>query len=235
MTLAYANNQLNRYILSSVSRAMEEGVGFGDGDGQSFEYGMLTGPVTTFSYCAGVLLSGHIADRYNKVKLFVTIMVLWCVTQGLMGLANVYWLLALLRGLSSVTSGGGVVVGAAIIADHFKQSARGTAIGIFGWGPPIGQGLVYGIGGALTSAVNYRVALGVAAGWGIPLAAIMYFTVKERNQRISLDETSPLVTDTQEPLSSKETHSNLVLLPLNRTPHPKNLVILHRNELVPHL
>jgi len=41
---------------------------FGSGDGQSFLFGMLVGPIFTIPYCLGLAPTGWLADRYNKVK-----------------------------------------------------------------------------------------------------------------------------------------------------------------------
>lgn len=67
ITLTYSSNQLNRYILTSVSEGLESGIGFGSGNGESFEYGMLAGPITTMPFCLGMVVSGHLGDRFNKV------------------------------------------------------------------------------------------------------------------------------------------------------------------------
>eukprot|EP00479_Gromia_sphaerica_P006872 TRINITY_DN2089_c0_g1_i1.p1 TRINITY_DN2089_c0_g1~~TRINITY_DN2089_c0_g1_i1.p1 ORF type:complete len:93 (+),score=2.96 TRINITY_DN2089_c0_g1_i1:139-417(+) len=66
-SLGYINNQSNRYLLSPIASDLEIGANFGDGQGDNFEYGMLTGPITTLPYCLGILLIGPMADHWNKV------------------------------------------------------------------------------------------------------------------------------------------------------------------------
>lgn len=68
ITVCYSSNQLNRYILTSVSEGLEEGIGFGDGDGESFLYGILVGPTTTLPFCIGMVVAGHLADQYQAWK-----------------------------------------------------------------------------------------------------------------------------------------------------------------------
>lgn len=71
ITFVYASVQLNRYILTSVSLDMEREVGFGEGDGESFLYAMLAGPITTLPFCLGCIICGHLGDNFNQVHVFV--------------------------------------------------------------------------------------------------------------------------------------------------------------------
>lgn len=206
ITFVYSSNQLNRFILTSVSLDLESGVGFGEGNGESFEYAMLAGPITTLPYCAGSIVLGHLGDNFSKVKLMIVTTILSSIAHAMLAFANDYWLVAVLRGVSVGVAAGYVSMGPAIIADFFPQEVRGIAIGVFGWGQPIGHGLVFAVGNYLTSAYGYRTALFVAGIYILPFCVLMLYTIKEskakwkhvREQSIAENEKSLNKSDVSE-------------------------------------
>jgi len=54
---------------------------------------------------------------------------------------------------------------------------------MFGWGQPIGQGLVFAVGNGLTAAYGYRTALFVAGIYIVPFCVLMLFTIKESKSK----------------------------------------------------
>jgi predicted MFS family arabinose efflux permease len=78
-----------------------------------------------------------------------------------------------------VGEAGGVPPSYAIITDYFPPGMRGTALGIFNLGPPLGQALGVAFGASIAAAYSWRsafVALGMA---GILTALLVWAFVRE--------------------------------------------------------
>lgn len=78
-------------------------------------------------------------------------------------------------------------------------------MGVFGWGVPIGQGLVFVIGGTLTDLYNYKVALVSAAVWGVPISILFFLTVKQRK----LDQDGSFCEDDDETDENRASNGEL--------------------------
>ena len=127
-----------------------------DYNGLGYQYQILAGPafIAVFSVC-GVAIS-MLADRLKtKISRVVLVAVGTATFSGgclLMGLAQSYWQLVLLR---MMIAGGESVcrpLTSAIIADIFSPTARGVANGVFSWGVYLGYGLAFLLGIELSKA-----------------------------------------------------------------------------------
>jgi predicted MFS family arabinose efflux permease len=67
----------------------------------------------------------------------------------------------------------------AIISDYFPRDRRGTALGIFNLGPPLGSALGVALGASLAAAFDWRIPFYVIGIVGILAAAAVYLLVKE--------------------------------------------------------
>ena len=127
-----------------------------DYSGLGYEYQILAGPafIAVFSIF-GVVIS-ILSDRLkNKISRVVLVALGTATFSGgclLMGLAETYWQLVLLR---MMIAGGESVcrpMTSAIIADIFSPTARGVANGVFSWGVYLGYGLAFLLGIELSKA-----------------------------------------------------------------------------------
>jgi predicted MFS family arabinose efflux permease len=78
-----------------------------------------------------------------------------------------------------VGEAGGVPPSYAIITDYFPPGQRGTALGLYNLGPPIGQALGVAFGASIAAAFSWRdafVAIGIV---GIATALIVFLFVRE--------------------------------------------------------
>jgi predicted MFS family arabinose efflux permease len=78
-----------------------------------------------------------------------------------------------------VGEAGGVPPSYAIISDYFPPRTRGTALGLYNFGPPIGQALGVAFGASIAAAYNWRSAFIVLGTVGIVTALFVYLTVRE--------------------------------------------------------
>ncbi len=67
----------------------------------------------------------------------------------------------------------------AIITDYFPPGRRGTALGLFNLGPPIGQALGVAFGAAIAAAYSWRAAFIILGAVGLAAAAVVLLGVRE--------------------------------------------------------
>ena len=87
---------------------------------------------------------------------------LWSAATVACGMAANYPQLAAARMAVGVGEAGGVPPSYAIISDYFPPGTRGTALGLFNLGPPIGQALGVAFGASIAAAYGWRAAFVVA-------------------------------------------------------------------------
>ena len=78
-----------------------------------------------------------------------------------------------------VGEAGGVPPSYAIISDSFPREQRGTAMGIFNLGPPLGSALGVAFGASLAAAYDWRVPFYVVGAVGVLTAVLVYLIVPE--------------------------------------------------------
>ena len=66
-----------------------------------------------------------------------------------------------------------------IISDYFSPDTRGTALGIYNFGIYTGYSLAFALGNLISDAKGYRAVFYICGGLGAPVAALIYFTVRE--------------------------------------------------------
>jgi predicted MFS family arabinose efflux permease len=74
---------------------------------------------------------------------------------------------------------GGVPPSYAIISDYFAPGRRGTALGLFNLGPPLGQALGVAFGASIAAAYSWRSAFIVLGAVGVVAALMVYAFVRE--------------------------------------------------------
>lgn len=78
-----------------------------------------------------------------------------------------------------VGEAGGVPPSYAIISDYFAPGTRGTALGLFNLGPPLGQALGVAFGASIAAAYSWRSAFVVLGAVGVVTALAVYLFVRE--------------------------------------------------------
>jgi predicted MFS family arabinose efflux permease len=78
-----------------------------------------------------------------------------------------------------VGEAGGVPPSYAIISDYFPSGRRGTALGLYNLGPPIGQALGIAFGASIAAAYSWRNAFVAIGAVGVVTAAAVYAFVRE--------------------------------------------------------
>ncbi|WP_414902201.1 spinster family MFS transporter [Sphingomonas flavalba] len=160
LCFVYVLNFLDRQLLSILAKPIQDELGITDG-----QIGRLGGLYFALFYCILGVPVAWLADRTNRVRVLTIACALWSAATIACGLARTYPQLAIARMSVGVGEAGGVPPSYSIISDYFPAERRGTALGLFNLGPPIGQALGVAFGAKIAAAYDWRLAfilLGVA-------------------------------------------------------------------------
>ena len=174
LLLTYILNFVDRQILSVVAEDIKLEMGLSD-----TQLGLLLGPM--FAAC-NVLASfplARLADRKSRVAVISAGLAFWSLMTAASGLARNFLQLGIARFGIGVGEAAGTPPSHSLISEVFPPERRATALSIYGWG--IYLGLMFGFmgGGFLRDAFDWRTAFIVAGLPGIPLALLLWLTVKE--------------------------------------------------------
>jgi predicted MFS family arabinose efflux permease len=174
LCFVYVLNFLDRQLLSILAKPIQDDLGVTDG-----QLGLIGGLYFALFYCILAIPVGWLADRTNRVKVLSVACALWSAATIACGMASNYPQLVLARMTVGIGEAGGVPPSYAIISDYFPPGRRGTALGLFNLGPPVGQALGVAFGASIAAAYSWRdafVAIGIV---GIVTALIVYLFVRE--------------------------------------------------------
>ena len=170
LCFVYVLNFLDRSLLSILAKPIQDTLGITDG-----QLGLIGGLYFALFYCFISIPVGWIADRTNRVWVLTIACVIWSAATMACGVASNYAQLAAARMTVGFGEAGGVPPSYAIISDYFPSGKRGTALGIYNLGPPIGAALGIAFGASIAVAYSWRDAFivlglaGVVAALGIVL------------------------------------------------------------------
>jgi predicted MFS family arabinose efflux permease len=174
LCFVYVINFLDRQLLSILAKPIQDELGVTDG-----QLGLISGLYFALFYCVLAIPVGWIADRTNRAKLLSVACAVWSAATVACGLSANYAQLAAARMAVGVGEAGGVPPSYAIISDYFPPGQRGTALGIFNFGPPIGMALGVAFGAAIAAAYSWRLAFMVLGAVGLVAALVVWVFVRE--------------------------------------------------------
>jgi len=174
LCFVYVLNFLDRQLLSILAKPIQDDLSVTDG-----QLGLIGGLYFALFYCTLAIPVGWLADRTNRVKVLSLACALWSAATAACGMAANYPQLVLARMTVGIGEAGGVPPSYAIISDYFPPGRRGTALGLFNLGPPIGQALGVAFGASIAAAYSWRTAFVTIGIVGIVTAAIVFLFVRE--------------------------------------------------------
>jgi predicted MFS family arabinose efflux permease len=174
LCFVYVLNFLDRQLLSILAKPIQDDLQVTDG-----QLGRIGGLYFALFYCLISLPVGWLADRTNRVRVLSFACALWSAATVACGFAATYPQLVAARMAVGVGEAGGVPPSYAIIADYFPPGRRGSALGLFNLGPPMGQALGVAFGASIAAAYSWRSAFVVLGAVGIVAAVMVYAFVRE--------------------------------------------------------
>jgi predicted MFS family arabinose efflux permease len=174
LCLVYVLNFLDRQLLSILAKPIQDDLGITDG-----QLGRLGGLYFALFYCILGVPVAWLADRGNRVRVLTFACAVWSAATMACGMAQSYGQLAVARMSVGIGEAGGVPPSYSIISDYFPASRRGTALGMFNLGPPIGQALGVAFGARIAAAYDWRLAFILLGGAGLIAAAAVWSMVRE--------------------------------------------------------
>ncbi len=174
LCFVYVLNFLDRQLLSILAKPIQDELGVTDG-----QLGLISGLYFALFYCLLAIPVGWLADRSNRVRVLSLACALWSAATVACGLSANYAQLAAARMSVGVGEAGGVPPSYAIIADYFPPGTRGTALGLFNLGPPLGQAFGVAFGASIAAAYSWRSAFVALGLIGIATALAVWLFVRE--------------------------------------------------------
>jgi predicted MFS family arabinose efflux permease len=170
----YVLNFLDRQLLAILAKPIQDTLHVSDS-----QLGLIGGLYFALFYCFLAIPVGWLADRGNRVKVLSFACALWSAATAACGLAQTYPQLVVARMTVGVGEAGGVPPSYAIISDSFPPERRGTALGLYNLGPPIGAALGIAFGASVAAAFSWRHAFIAVGIVGVAAALALLLIVRE--------------------------------------------------------
>jgi MFS family permease len=190
LCFVYVLNFLDRQLLSILAKPIQDSLHVTDG-----QLGLIGGLYFAVFYCFISIPVGWIADKTNRSWILALACTIWSAATMACGLAANYTQLVAARMTVGFGEAGGVPPSYAIVTDYFPPGRRGTALGIYNLGPPIGAALGVAFGASIAAAYSWRDAFIVLGSVGL-LAAVMILVIVREPVRGGLDPVAPKASAT---------------------------------------
>ncbi|WP_252180985.1 MFS transporter [Azospirillum sp. B4] len=174
LCFVYVLNFLDRQLLSILAKPIQDDLGVTDG-----QLGLISGLYFAVFYCFISIPVAWLADRTNRVRVLSIACALWSAATIACGMASAYPQLVAARMAVGVGEAGGVPPSYAIITDYFPPGRRGTALGLYNFGPPLGQAMGVAFGAAIAAAYSWRSAFQLLGAVGVATALAVILLVRE--------------------------------------------------------
>lgn len=174
LCLVYVLNFLDRQLLSILAKPIQDDMGISDG-----QLGRIGGLYFAMFYCILSIPVAWLADRGNRVRVLTVACAVWSAATIACGMSQNYSQLAIARMSVGIGEAGGVPPSYSIISDYFSADRRGTALGLFNLGPPIGQALGVAFGAKIAAVYDWRLAFIVVGAVGLIAAAAVWGMIRE--------------------------------------------------------
>ena len=185
ITLGYGLVYTCRLALSMVKKPLID-----EGIFTPSELGLI-GSALFYTYAAGKLVNGFLADHANlRVFFAFGVLVSACLNVA-MGFSTVLWLSVALWALNGWFQGFGAPAGVVALAQWFSNRERGRFYGVWSTAHSIGEGLTFVVVGAVVAAFGWRAGFWAPGLVCIAVAGAIYLLMRDRPRTLGL----PTVAD----------------------------------------
>lgn len=184
LILVYVLNYLCRFLPSVLAKPIEESLHITDG-----QFGLIAGFYFALFYTLISLPIGFLADKTSRSKVLACGCAIWSVATAACGFATNFVQFAFSYMAVGFGEAGGVPPSYALISDYFPPGRRGTALGLFNLGMPIGASLAIGFGAAIASLFSWQTAFKGLGVIGL-VAVVGILVIVKEPKRGGLDPVS---------------------------------------------
>lgn len=174
LTLVYTFNFIDRQVLVIVQEQIRVEL-----DLMDWQLGMLSGFVFAVFYSVLGVPIAHLSERLGRKRVISISLAFWSLMTALMGSAQNFVQLALLRVGVGVGEAGGSPPSHSIISDIFPRSRRAFALSIFSMGVYFGYLFAYSMGGWIAESLGWRITFVTLGLPGVLIALLVAYTIKE--------------------------------------------------------
>lgn len=174
LCFVYVLNFLDRQLLAILAKPIQDSLHVSDA-----QLGLIGGLYFALFYCFIAIPVGWLADKTSRVKVVSLGCAIWSAATMACGLAATYPQLVITRMMVGFGEAGGVPPSYSIISDYFPPQRRGTALGIYNLGPPVGAALGIAFGASIAAAYNWRRAFVILGAVGVLAAVAVLLIVRE--------------------------------------------------------
>ncbi len=173
-------NYMDRQMLSTMKVAMMHDISELE---TAENFGRL---MAIFLWIYGIMspFAGLIADRINRKWLIVLSLGVWSAVTCLMGYAQNFGQLYVLRGIMGVSEALYIPAGLSLIADYHKGNTRSLAVGIHMTGLYLGQAFG-GFGATAAHHWSWQSAFQIFGFIGVGYSLLLIFLLKEKREPVT--------------------------------------------------
>jgi len=172
--IVYVFNFMDRQVLSIVLEDIKQDIELSDS-----YMGFLAGFAFSFMYTFAGIPIARYADRASRRNVITVGLLVWTSFTAATGLVASFWQLFAARIGVGIGEAAGSPPSHSLISDYFPVERRATALSIYGMGVYIGIAAAMIFGGYIAENFGWRTVYKTIGLAGIPLAALVWFTVRE--------------------------------------------------------
>lgn len=174
LTIVSFFNYLDRMVIAILLEPIKLELHLSDS-----EMGLITGFAFAMVYAVLGLPLARIADRHSRVTLLSVCLAVWSAMTALTGLVRGFIEMFCVRMAVGVGEAGCGPAAHSLLGDLFPRERRAFAISVFQAGGMLGQSAGLALAGVIAQLWGWRAALMVVGLFGVPLAVLIYTTLRE--------------------------------------------------------
>ncbi|WP_323183247.1 MFS transporter [Paraburkholderia sp. CNPSo 3076] len=157
------------------------------------QYGFLAGAVWVLSFGVMAMFMGTLADRFSRPRIIAAGVLIWSVCTLASGHAQSFGQMVVARFF--VASGEAALVPAAValLAELFSGRRRGTALGLFFMGIPLGVGCSFLLAGSFGATLGWRSTFHALGVIGIAIALPLALLREDRSALAPQERGAPFL------------------------------------------
>lgn len=174
LTVVSFFNYLDRMVIAILVEPIKHELSLSDS-----QMGLITGFAFAMVYATLGLPLARVADRHSRVILLSVCLAAWSAMTALTGLVRNFIELFCARMAVGVGEAGCGPAAHSLLGDIYPRERRAFAISMFQAGGMLGQSAGLALAGVVAQLWGWRAALMVVGLLGVPLAVLIYTTLRE--------------------------------------------------------